>query len=482
MNSLRAIAIEPSASISHDDRSRSRKSCDSYNSSWKLEKIVDERGKSNYKVVTSHLPVPPSSHSSDRRRNSRKNIINAGTIGAYGVPGNKAYLNNKAPTLHAGIIRSARKTRKSSSPSLQNDHLKQIQDISDSSARSGKNDLETSLERYGEVHEHISKNLIVGNDQVLIPYTNENDLLQKSYQHGHLITNNTYLQSFHLLFSYFGTKKIPYLTVSIWSQLLSPHIELINLLSIPIKNLESNKGKLIVKDIHTDLLQRGQLFITVNLPEEYSGYMSLKYNLELVQMWENNKEMDVAFEFPHFFSNSGSDFVSPVKKQEISHEERMTSPKLLPPSLEEDREEDGENLPILESLPQEIPIRPSAYKEVIEKMQLPKLTGGIFGNFITSKNDDNIPIFHQKPTVVGPTAAPTTPAIPHPPSLTNHGRRRNNNNNNMENSHFSMLQSTFQHANPLTMDNVPDITEDLDYTEENDISRLLNILRNPENQ
>lgn len=437
MNSQTIRAINNPLKI--DEMSISNRTYDLSNS-WKLEKQVDNKGRSNYKLVTDTL----SEIKSQRKSQKKKNMYNNSGIGAYGVPGNKSYLLNKTPTLNSsGVLTQnttvIKKIKKSPFPAI-SENQKQINDLSEESVRSLKNDIEQIIERVCDTKDIIHKNMIIGNNHQLISYENGNDLLKKSYYHAHLLTNNIYLQNLHILLSYIGNKKIPYMTISIWSQLFSPHLELINVLTIPVKNIESNHGKLIVKEIQTDIIQKGQLFLTVNCPEEYKGYMCIKYNIELIQIFEVNKEMDVLFEFPSFFA------------------ETVLEPKQNPP------EEVKVVEPIVEIIEKEPEPIINLQTPIIEpitvnpKQELPSLDNNLFGDFITRTNKKKIPIFSETP------------------------RKNVSKLNQNDTSHFSFLQATnAEITNDIPHQALGDITEEEpDFTEkdENDIHQLLSILRN----
>lgn len=278
MHSFRPIPIHSK----NDSQNVSSRSIDPH--SWKLEKNIDERGKSNYKLVSDNRSF---SDNIKHRSYHRKHKIQHKTIGAYGVPGSSAYMN---PSMSSGLMRGIRKVKK-------NDSLKNIQDISDVS-KTFKNDAEITIERYAENEDLISKNMLIGNNNKLLNYTNGNDLLHKSFQHSHLLSNDIYLQKINLLISYFGNDKIPYMSISIWSQTFSPSIELINITSIPIQNIEKNFGKLISKEINSEIVTKGQLFLTINCPDEYQGKFNIKYNIEMTQIFTNLKEIDINFEYP----------------------------------------------------------------------------------------------------------------------------------------------------------------------------------------
>jgi hypothetical protein len=394
MNSFRPIAIH-----SADDSSRS--SLDMGNQSWKLEKMVDGKGKSNYKLVTSGSSSRAvvngrgniggaASTREKRNRNKRASQQNAAvlkSIGAYGVPGANAYLNTKAPTLNSSVMRTNIKKVKNI------EAIKTIQDLSDASSKSLRNDTERVLEGYAESYGKLSRNMMIGNNGKFVPYIMDgNDFLQKSFAHGHLVSSNIHLYNMHLLLSYFGTTPIAYCTVSLWSQIFSPALELVNLMTIPIQDIVSTKGRFLTKEIVMDTVPPGQIFVTVNFPEEFDGFLSIKYSIEGTQIYENQRERDVPFEFPDFFLNQGIEhlnnnnnplraFAALNKKQFSLPETVVSAPEQPEPEPEP---EPAPAPPVTTIIPQPV------YASV---NTLPKLPKNLFGDYIRGKTEGNIPIF-----------------------------------------------------------------------------------------
>lgn len=416
-----------------DDRSASSKSLDAINNSWKLEKVVDERGKTNYKLITSDSKSVSSDSMRARRHQTKHGKkTEHKSIGAFGVPGANAYMNNKATTLQSGIIKSIKRI-----PTHKKSEHKDFEEETEKSVVKMEW-VDQTIERFGERSGLLDKNMIIGNDKNLIEYNNANDLLQKSYHHGHLITNNTSIKNLNILLSYFGPKTIPLLTISVWSQILSPNIELINILSIPIHNLQSNKGKLITKEINTDIIPKGQIFITINLQDRQEGYFNIKYNLEVTQVIHSFKNEDVNFEFPDFFSTSYPISSQSYKKDQI-YEKKVSEQE------DEYEEEDEEESVVEEPLPP------------VQVPDVPKLSNtSIFGDFI-KKTENNIPIFGKKKIV---------------PETEEDG------------SQFSFMNSNTYAAQARNAAGIiPDVNEDVEFTEkdENDINNILNLLRNQQN-
>lgn len=331
MNSIKSIPIQSKL----DDSSFNSKSLDSNNNSWKLEKIIDSRGKANYKLIND------SDNSTSLRKKSHKKKIVHKSIGAYGVPSNNAYMNNKATTLTSSIIKSVKRVKK-------NEISKNLKDISDEiSSKSVKNDIEYCFENYAESENNlISKNLIVGINNKLISYSNGNDLINKSFFNGHLNTKNIYLHNINLLLSYFGKDDIPYFTLSVWSLVFAPEFKLVNIITFAINNLGNNKGKFINKEINNNIIEKGQIFVSLNFPKEIEGKIAIKYNIEITQIANDNNDLDINFEFPEFFNKSQL-----IVNQDIKDNQAI---------------------------------------------EIPKLSKNLFGNFIKDINENNIPIFSNK--------------------------------------------------------------------------------------
>jgi hypothetical protein len=219
--------------------------------------------------------------------------------------------------------------------------------------------------------------------------------------------------------------------VSIWSQTFSPAIELVNIITLPIQNLEPNRGKLIIKDIHADVVNRGQVFVTLNCTEEYVGNIDVKYSLEVSSVYEISREAEYDFEFPDFFNNGG--FPVPVQ---------------MPIRVQE---------PIIQEIVQPTPEQPVQIVTAPAPKQpvnfAPKTNKSIFGDFIKGKNEENVPIFGKK-----------TPEM------------------DQNDGSISMNQSIYANqakkAANFLQDNNDD--NDVDFTEKDDtdINKILNILRN----
>jgi hypothetical protein len=196
----------------------------------------------------------------------------------------------------------------------------------------------------------------------------------------------------HLLLSYFGTTPIAYCTVSLWSQIFSPALELVNLMTIPIQDIVSTKGRFLTKEIVMDTVPPGQIFVTVNFPEEFDGFLSIKYSIEGTQIYENQRERDVPFEFPDFFLNQGIEhlnnnnnplraFAALNKKQFSLPETVVSAPEQPEPEPEP---EPAPAPPVTTIIPQPV------YASV---NTLPKLPKNLFGDYIRGKTEGNIPIF-----------------------------------------------------------------------------------------
>jgi hypothetical protein len=351
---------------------------DNMHNSWKLEKIIDEKGKSNYKLVTENNTNKETViGSSSRKHKAKRNAFaNHRPIGAYGVPGANAYLNTKAttlhsPTLNSNIIKSIKRIKKK--PSFQ--YKEEQSETSSKTARTG---VEINMERFASINGKIYNNMIIGNNGLIIPYGTGNDLVQKSFQHGHLVTSSIHLENINILISYFGPKVIPCLTVSVWSQVLSPTIELTNIFTIPVQNIQPNHGKVIIREFESDVVTKGQIFLTVNSTEDYDGKIDIKYNLEVTPIYDNRKEAEFEFEFPDFFNNGGfglpTKFITPIVEQQ---------PVVV-------------QAPAPSAAPVQAPL-PVAAKVTTPIINYPKKTNkSIFGDFIKGQNEQNVPIFGKK--------------------------------------------------------------------------------------
>lgn len=463
MNSFRPIAIH-----SEEKSMSSRSSLDMGNQSWKLEKMVDNRGKSNYKLITSggsravvdgrgNAGGAASTRERERRHRTRRQqqqqAMPLKSIGAYGVPGANAYLNNKAPTLNSSVMRSIIKKAKIT------DAVKAIQDVSEASSKTLRNDTERVLERYAESHGKLSQNIMIGNNGRFVSYSMEgNDFLQKSFAHGHLVSSNIHLYHMHLLLSYFGSTPIGYCTVSLWSQIFSPALELVNLVTVPVQDIVSTKGRFISKEIVMDTVPPGQIFVTVNFPEELDGFFSVKYSIEGTQIYDNLRERDVPFEFPDFFLHQGA--------EQILHAiTNNTNPFRAFAALHNKKEETRAVAPVEPVVPTPAPTpepvavvsTPSRPPNYASALTLPTLPKNIFGNYIRGKTGENIPIF-GKPEV---EKQPIEKDDCHESSI--------------------LLNSSTHMTKNLS---VTHIEEDVDFTEkdENDIHKILSILRNPSGQ
>ena len=375
MNSYRPIPIH--STRKNDDISMSSRSMDNMHNSWKLEKIIDEKGKSNYKLVTeNNTNTETAIGSSSRKHKAKRNTIASHRpIGAYGVPGANAYLNTKAttlhsPTLNSNIIKSIKRIKKK--PSFQ--YKEEQSETSSKTARTG---VEINLERFASINGKIYNNMIIGNNGSIIPYGTGNDLVQKSFQHGHLVTSSIHLENINILISYFGPKVIPCLTVSVWSQVLSPTIELTNIFTIPVQNIQPNHGKVIIRELDSETITKGQIFLTVNSTEDYDGKIDIKYNLEVTPISDNGKEAEFEFEFPDFFNNGGfglpTKFITPIVEQQPVVQAQAPAPA-----------------------PVQAPV-PIAAKVTTPIINYPKKTNkSIFGDFIKGQNQENVPIFGKK--------------------------------------------------------------------------------------
>jgi len=433
MNSYRPIPIH--STRKNDDISMSSRSMDNMHNSWKLEKIIDEKGKSNYKLVTENNTNTDNAIGSTSRKNKskRNTIATHRPIGAYGVPGANAYLNTKAttlhsPTLNSNIIKSIKRIKKK--PSFQ--YKEEQSETSSKTARTG---VEINLERFATLNGKIYNNMIIGNNGSIIPYGTGNDLVQKSFQHGHLVTSNIHLENINILISYFGPKVIPCLTVSVWSQVLTPTIELTNIFTIPVQNIQPNHGKVIIRELDSETITKGQIFLTVNSTEDYEGKIDIKYNLEVTPISDNGKEAEFEFEFPDFFNNGG--FGLPTK--------------LITPIVSEP----VQPVPVqVAPAPVQAVLTPVAPK-VTPIINYPKKTNkSIFGDFIKGQNDENVPIFGKKAEEIKDT---------------NEGS-------------ISMNQSMYANqaikAVGLIQDNNDDAEIDFTERDDTDINKILNILRN----
>jgi hypothetical protein len=194
----------------------------------------------------------------------------------------------------------------------------------------------------------------------------------------------------------------------------------VNILTIPVQNLEPNRGKLITRDIHADIVSKGQIFVTLNCTEEYIGNLDIKYSLELTQLNESSKESEYDFEFPDFFNNGGFSKV-------------MT--------------DDVFSVPV-------VPVIPTveAPKQTITNFA-PRTNKSIFGDFIKGKNEENIPIFGKKATEA-----------------------------DQNDGSISMNQSIYANQAKKAANLIQEGNEenDVDFTEKDDtdINKILNILRN----
>jgi hypothetical protein len=298
------------------------------NQSWTLEKTTNDSGKTNYKLITSD-----SKSSSRHGKKPKKSVQNHKSIAAYGVPSADAYLNNKAQTLNSSIIKSIKKTAIKKEPHDPTN----VDSLEDQSYH-------LNIERFAESRGQIFQHGIISNDTIL-PYQDENDLLKKSFIYGHLIKENSIINNIHILLSYFGKEKIN-LTLSIWSLNFVPQMELVKITSIPFNNLSPNIGKFIKKELNSKMIQKGQLFLTIDSDSKYSGDLVIKYSIHLEQVNAQNHN-DVSFEFPDFFH--------------LNHKEVIIQNPI--------------------PIPEITPIQNNA---------------SIFGDFIVKKTEDDIPIFGKK--------------------------------------------------------------------------------------
>ena len=497
MNSFRPIAIH-----SEDRSASSRSSLDMGNQSWKLEKMLDGRGKSNYKLITSGTSRAvvdgrgggggggaASTRERERRNRSRKQQQQATaplkSIGAYGVPGANAYLNTKAPTLNSSVMRTMIKK-------VKNTEMKAIQDVSDVSSKTLRNDTERVLEGYAEVHGKVSRNMMIGNNGKFVSYNMEgNDFLQKSFANGHLVSSNIHLYNMHLLLSYFGTAPIGYCTVSLWSQIFSPALELVNLVTVPIQDIVSTKGRFLSKEIVMDTVPPGQIFVTVNFPDEIDGFFSLKYSIEGTQIYDHLRERDVPFEFPDFFLNQNNtenvfqamnNNNNPLRAFAALHN-KVSLPPLAPseptpalvtvpttpapisvatPALAPAPVTASAPVPAPAPAPVVVaPAPPTPTTNYASALTLPTLSKNIFGNYIRGKSGDNIPIFGN-------------PIVDKPGKGASSIRDEDH-----ESSNF-FHQSTHMAKKMSLETSVANGEEDADFTEKDDtdIKNILSILRN----
>uniref|UniRef100_A0A6C0K499 Uncharacterized protein n=1 Tax=viral metagenome TaxID=1070528 RepID=A0A6C0K499_9ZZZZ len=485
MNSFRPIPIH-----SEDRSASSRSSLDMGNQSWKLEKMLDNRGKSNYKLITSGTSRAvvdgrggggggaASTRERERRNRSRKQQQQATaplkSIGAYGVPGANAYLNTKAPTLNSSVMRTMIKK-------VKNAETKAIQDVSDVSSKTLRNDTERVLEGYAEIHGKVSRNMMIGNNGKFVSYNMEgNDFLQKSFANGHLVSSNIHLYNMHLLLSYFGTAPIGYCTVSLWSQIFSPALELVNLVTVPIQDIVSTKGRFLSKEIVMDTVPPGQIFVTVNFPDEIEGFFSLKYSIEGTQIYDHLRERDVPFEFPDFFLNQNNtenviqamNNHNPLRAFAALHN-KVSLPPLAPeltpapvavPTTPAPIPVAAPTAPAPAPAPAPVavaPAPPTPTTNYASALTLPTLSKNIFGNYIRGKTGDNIPIFGN-------------PIVEKPGKGASSIRDEDH-----ESSNF-FHQSTHMAKKMSLETSVANGEEDADFTEKDDtdIKNILSILRN----
>jgi hypothetical protein len=171
--------------------------------------------------------------------------------------------------------------------------------------------------------------------------------------------------------------------------------------------------------------------VTLNFQQDFEGYFNIKYNIEFTQIFNIQKEMDINFEFPELLD---------------------TIPKVLPrvdekviEEIEDDETEETENFEEEEEEKIE-----SVKKEEPVKKNVPQLSKNLFGNFITGKTEDNIPIFTNRTT-----------------------------QKQSDQSNYSILQSPYINQAKNAAQQISCQTEDVDFTEKDDqdVHQLLSILR-----
>ena len=344
MNSIKSIPI---SSLHLDDQSFSSKTFDTIQNSWTLQKKMDVKGKTNYKLINE------SSENSFYKKKNVKHLKKSThrSIGSFSNP-----VNNLKNLSTLEIIKSVKRIKNNEDALEKKTNL--VKEITEKENPNPKNNV--LLDRFVlSENNKIYKDMILGIHNRFINYSDVNDMIQKSLYNGHLYSNANFINSINVILSYSGISPIENMTISIWQLVMYPQFDLMNIENILVKEIQMNKGKYIYKKIEKQISSLGQLFLTFHIQQEKEGKLSMKYNLELTKT-----EMD---------DNKGDIFKSIMEeKDKIYFDFDVNNAEDEEPKKEKD-------LNIIET-----------------PIETPKLSKNIFGDFIKQVNQNNIPIFSDK--------------------------------------------------------------------------------------
>jgi len=229
-----------------------------------------------------------------------------------------------------------------------------------------------------------------------------------------------------------------------------------------------------------DTVPPGQIFVTVNFPDEIEGFFSLKYSIEGTQIYDHLRERDVPFEFPDFFLNQNNtenviqamNNHNPLRAFAALHN-KVSLPPLAPeltpapvavPTTPAPIPVAAPTAPAPAPAPAPVavaPAPPTPTTNYASALTLPTLSKNIFGNYIRGKTGDNIPIFGN-------------PIVEKPGKGASSIRDEDH-----ESSNF-FHQSTHMAKKMSLETSVANGEEDADFTEKDDtdIKNILSILRN----
>jgi hypothetical protein len=279
MNSIKAISI----STLNDDKSQSV--AGSHNS-WKIEKFTDNLGKLNYKIRTDK--IKPSKTKTSSHYNA---------MPAYGVPGAKSYQTKNVPTLNSSIIKYSpikQYKKKKSINTVMTTPTKNVLTsdimIKKSLEISNSSDDKQIISQISNLKYFIlERNLLTGiksnspnnyiiNQNNLLSYKDEKDLVNKCLILGHYFNNPITISDFNLIFTFDNSLIENKFKISIWKQNVDTD-EIFNIYNLDLKS-EISKNKLIINRTKLDIYveNNSNLLITFHC-DNFKNNFGIKYNL-----------------------------------------------------------------------------------------------------------------------------------------------------------------------------------------------------------
>jgi len=328
MNSIKSIPIE--SSKNQDELNFTSKSVDFSLNSWKLEKKYDSNGKANYKLISDSSEISNKIYSNKKKMNARNKKVGHISINSYGASTSYPAVSHSIKPISnipsSSLIKSAKRIKKIDMETTNN-----VESFS------------IAFERCCDATDIISKSVIVGNRNSLVPYTDEHDFFNKSLFNGHLSSHGLLIDTINVLLIYDGKIDVEF-QILMWYLTLYPKFELVNFDTITVNNLYRNKGKYIYQKIDKSTPPNSILFITLHSPCDVEGPLKVKYTIDAFS--RNKTQEDIMIDFDY-----------------LPRHENETKKSIIT--------DNGGN-------------------------ELPKLSKNIFGDFIKQMNHNNIPIFSNK--------------------------------------------------------------------------------------